>query len=286
MPDPTPDPTPEAVVEVDLGLLSARIRRHFEAQDLIDSEVQVQVLGVVESEMPPLQRGRMRLWKGEEEQEVDFLATSDGRWFLRADPVDLTVDPVAQALAAISVGPQEVSIGPEDAPITIVEYSDYQCPFCARAETMVHEELLKDYGERVRFVFKHLPLVALHPWAQTASEIGLCVLRQAGGEVYWKYHREVFAHQREIAPEKATERLLGLAGEAGADTKAIRACEEADETLAIIEATVAEADALGVKATPTFFVNGRRLSGAQPIDAFRAVIATQLAAEDYARNSP
>jgi len=283
---PRTEPAPEAVLPkeppaaepapLDRDLLQSRIKRYLESSGQIPASVNMELLDVVDADIAGLERGQFRLWTEDQEQTVDFLMSPDGRWFLRVDPVDLTIDPIAQVMESITIGPDDPYRGGEHAAVTIVEYSDFQCPFCARAETIVQEEVLKEYGDKVRFVYKQLPLVSIHPWAQTASEIGLCVLRRGGNDAYWKYHERVFSKQREVQADTAAEQLVGIAAEAGSDRSQIEVCDEADETIGVIEATLEEADVLSVNSTPTFFINGRRLSGAQPREAFKALIDSEL----------
>lgn len=273
-PEP-PRPTPVAVT-IDQGALVSRIKRHFESSGQIPSDVNVELLGLSEAGIGTLQRGVLRLSKDEQEQELDFLVSNEGRWFLRVEPVDLTIDPIARVVDVIEIGPRDPMLGSADARVTIVEYSDFQCPFCARAEAIVHDEVLKAYGDRVRFVYKQMPLVSIHPWAQAASAIGLCVHREGGNDAYWKYHREVFRKQGDVDADEAEEQLLAIAVKAGVEKKAVASCFEAGETAETITATLAEAEELQVNSTPTFFINGRRLSGARPLEAFKAVIEPEL----------
>lgn len=260
----------------DEGEIGELIKRYYVSSGQIPADVDMEVTGLGPSEVTGLNEGVLKLSRGNQSQEVPFLVTADGRWFLRADPVDLTVDPVQEVLDKIKIGPDDPRLGPEDAKVTIVEYSDFQCPFCARAEEIVQGEVLKEYGDRVTFVYKQFPLTSIHPWAEPASVIGLCVLRQAGNDAYWKYHQAVFKAQKEIPNENPSEKLLAMAKEAGADEAKVKSCYEAGETKPVVAATLAEAEAIGVNSTPTFFVNGRRLSGAQSLDAFKALIDPEL----------
>lgn len=285
-PEPRAEPKPEPVATVaaplDRAQLASRIKRHFESSGQIPADVASEILAVEPAEVREigeLRRVTLRLSTEDQEQEIDFLVSADGRWFLTAAPVDLTVDPVARAVDSIEIGPDDPYLGGEDAPVTIVEYSDFQCPFCARAEAIVQDELLEEYGDRVKFVYKQMPLASIHPWAQAASEIGICVLRRAGNEAYWRYHARVFAGQSEVRVETAAEQLLEIAVAAGGDGEEVKTCFDAEETAEVITATLREAENLGVNSTPTFFINGRRLSGAQPIGAFKALIDPELGDE-------
>ena len=289
---PQPAPTPAGAGALDRELLASRIGRYFESSGQISPDVESEIIDVEPAEIPrvgELRRVTVRLSTEDQEQEIDFLVSADGRWFLTSDPVDLSVDPVARVIDAISIGPDDPYLGAEGAPVTIVEYSDFQCPFCARAESIVKDDVLAEYGDRVRLVYKQMPLVSVHPWAQAASEIGLCVLRLAGNDAYWKYHARVFAAQRAVRVETAAEQLVAMAGEAGAEPDGVERCFEAEETTSVVLATLEEAEGLGIKSTPTFFINGRRLSGAQPSDAFKAIIDPELGAarpDQERRSSP
>lgn len=257
--------------------LAGRIKRYYEASGDIPPDVDVSVTSIEAGEIPGLSQGRLQLSRGEQSQELTFYVSNDGRWFLQGDPVDLTVDPVARIVEAIEIDADDPVRGGADAAVTIVEYSDFQCPFCARAEEIVQKEVLTKYGDKVRFVYKQFPLTSIHPWAEPASMIGLCILKQSGNEAYWKYHAAVFQKQKDIPNEAPATQLLGLAKEAGADEAKVKACFEAEETKATVVATLEEAEKIGVDSTPTFFINGRKLSGAQPLEAFQAIIDPELA---------
>ena len=253
------------------------IRRYFVGSGQIPEDIQVAVAEIKPSQVTGMNEGTLKLSRGEQSQDLSFLISTDGRWFLRVDPVDLTIDPVDVALKKINVGPEHPSRGATQSAVTVVEYSDFQCPFCARAEQIVQEQVLKEYGDRVRFVYKQFPLTSIHPWAQPASAIGLCLFKTAGNDAYWKYHAAVFSKQKEITPENANDQLLKIAKESGGDEAAVKKCVEAQEVQPTIDATLEEAEAVGVNSTPTFFVNGKRLQGAQGLEAFKGLIDPELA---------
>jgi protein-disulfide isomerase len=261
---------------LDKDKIGTQIKRYFESQGQIPADVEVTVADLKPSEVSGLNEGSLKLSRGEQAQELKFLVSNDGRWFLRVDPIDLNVDPVEAVIAKIDLGEDQPSRGPKDAKVTIVEYSDFQCPFCAKAETIVQEEVLKEYGDKVRFVYKQFPLTSIHPWAESASLIGLCVFKQVGNDAYWKYHAKVFANASEVPADAPTDKLVAFATEAGGDEAKIKECLEKEETQEIVDATLEEAESIGVNSTPTFFVNGRRLSGAQPLDAFKGLIEPEL----------
>ncbi|MFM7143213.1 MAG: DsbA family protein [Alphaproteobacteria bacterium] len=260
----------------DNAKLATLVRRYFEGQGQLPADVKLDVGDIKPSQVPGLWNVQLKLSRGEQAQDIDFLVSGDGRWFMKAEPIDLSVDPVEAVIGKIKVTDDDPSRGPKNSKVTIVEYSDYQCPFCAKANTIIEEEVLKQYGDKVRFVYKQFPLVQIHPWAETASLVGLCVNKIAGTDAFWKYHSAVFSKAEGIEPEGATDKLLGLAKDAGADQAKVKACLDKGETKAAIAASMAEAESIGVNSTPTFFVNGRRLAGAMPLESFKAIIEPEL----------
>jgi protein-disulfide isomerase len=274
---PPPAAPAAAGAAADKGELAGRIKRYYESSGDIPADVELSVTEIAASDIPGLSKGKMKLSRGEQSQELAFFVSNDGRWFLQGEPVDLTVDPIARILETITVTENDPTRGGDGAAVTIVEYSDFQCPFCARAEKIVQEEVLTKYGDKVRFVYKQFPLTSIHPWAEPASLIGLCVFKQSGNDAYWKYHKAVFEKQKEIPNESPATLLLTLAKDSGADEAKVKACFDAQETKQTVVTTLEEAEKIGVDSTPTFFINGRKLSGAQPLEAFQAIIDPELA---------
>lgn len=162
------------------------------------------------------------------------------------------------------------SLGPAAAKVTIVEFSDYQCPYCRQAEPIV-QQVLREYPGQVRLVFRHFPLEAIHPLARGASEAAHCAAEQGN---FWQFHEQLFAARQGLeAPS-----LLRYAEGAGLDLGDFRACLAARRGAAQVDADLAEGRRAGVNSTPTFFVNGRRLQGALPIAEFRRIIEAELRA--------
>jgi protein-disulfide isomerase len=162
------------------------------------------------------------------------------------------------------------SLGRADAPVTVIEFSDYHCPFCKRAEETV-AQIRARYGDRVRLVFKDFPIDQLHPQSRRAHEAARCAAEQSR---FWEYHALLFAGPPQATPEQ----LKGLAERAGIDVATFEQCLAQGLHKAAIQKDVDEGVALGVAATPTFFINGRPLSGAQPLETFVRLIDDELAA--------
>jgi protein-disulfide isomerase len=160
--------------------------------------------------------------------------------------------------------------GAANAPIVIIEFSDYQCPFCKRAEDSV-TKVLQTYGDKVRLVFRDFPL-PMHPEARPASEAAACANDQGK---FWEYHAKLFANQGALKEDN----LKAYAKELGLDQAKFDKCLADKPHKAMIDKDIADGGKVGVTGTPAFFINGRMLSGAQPFEKFKEVIDDELAAK-------
>jgi protein-disulfide isomerase len=162
-----------------------------------------------------------------------------------------------------AVGPH---LGPETAPIVIVEFADFECSYCARAATTV-EHLLARYGAQVKFVFRHFPL-SFHERARSAALAAVCADEQGK---FWPLYRELFERQR-----LSDDELVRQAVAVGVDREKFETCLTSSAAMAVVARDQKAGEAVGVEGTPVFFVNGLRLSGAQPESAFRRIIDREL----------
>jgi len=162
---------------------------------------------------------------------------------------------------------QSPSRGPADAPIVLIEYTDFQCPFCGRVQPTL-DALRERYGDSIRMVFKNLPL-AMHQQAQFAAEAALCAGDQEG---FWPMHDWLFANHKAISRET----ILAQATEQGLDIDALNVCLDEGRHTAEVQADMKEAGSFGITGTPGFVVNGRILTGAQPLENFIKVIDDEL----------
>jgi protein-disulfide isomerase len=161
------------------------------------------------------------------------------------------------------------SIGPDDAPVTIVEFSDYQCPYCQAWYQQTFDQLLANYPSQIRFVYRDLPVPG-HPESLPAAEAANC----AGGQgAYWKFHDALFSGQYALG-RAAYERY---AADLGLDTAAFTACLDDHRYQAEVKADAVDATRLGLTGTPSFVINGRILIGALPFEDFKAIIDEELA---------
>jgi protein-disulfide isomerase len=174
------------------------------------------------------------------------------------DQAGLLVDPVTE---------QDHALGPASAPITIVEYGDYECPDCLNAVPIV-QEVRQNLGEKLRFVFRHFPQSSIHPHASAAAEAAEAAAEQGK---FWEMHKALFDHQKELAEIDFSHLALNL----GLEIYRFETSRSRDKHRRHISDDFASGRRSGVKKTPTLFINGRRYDG--PIEAKAIIVASQSA---------
>ena len=249
--------------------LSQRVVDHYQ-KSISTPGVTFTVTKYEDAGIPGWRKGTMVVSLGQQTQNISFYVTADGHYSFRGDLIDLTVDPLEQTMSKISFDNQPER-GPKDATVTIVEYSDFQCPFCARVYATLENDVLKEYGDKVRMVFKNFPLTSIHPWAGDAALASECAFQQ-GNDKFWAMYNGLFSKQSDITRENLKDRAGDIARDARLDVARFQECFDGKKAQDAVDADVHEAAALGVNSTPTFFVNGRRLSGAlAPADLKQAI---------------
>jgi protein-disulfide isomerase len=181
-------------------------------------------------------------------------------------PVTISLEPPRQKVATTG----HPSKGPKDAPIELIEFSDFQCPFCQRANPTV-EQVLKTYGDRIHFVYRHYPLPN-HPNARPAAEAAACADEQGR---FWEYHDRLFANTSRLTDADLKEHAAAT----GLDPARFSACFDGHRFKSHVDQDVKEANDAGVTGTPAFFINGRTIEGSQPFDVFKRLIDEELAAK-------
>ena len=168
----------------------------------------------------------------------------------------------------VALADTDPSLGNPKAPITIVEFSDFQCPFCLRAAPTL-KQLHASYGDKVRLVWKDFPLTQIHPQAFKAGEAGHCAAEQGK---FWEYHDQLFSNQQALQPDDLKKYAVAV----GLDADKFNACLDTSKQAELVRGGVAQGTMLGINSTPTVFVNGRRVSGAVPYEVFAAVVDEEL----------
>jgi protein-disulfide isomerase len=186
-----------------------------------------------------------------------FFISKDGKTFVRGEMFNTASDPFAANRAKLHIDGNP-SKGPANAPITIVEFADFECPHCRE----IHDALKsveKDYPD-VRMVYKDFPLTQLHPWAETAAIGARCAFEQSP-PAFWKMYDLIFDNQDSISPEDAFDQLAAFAGKIGLSTDSFKACMASPQAKHAVDANREDGLALNVNSTPTLFINGRPLIG-------------------------
>ncbi|HYL83222.1 MAG TPA: thioredoxin domain-containing protein [Candidatus Angelobacter sp.] len=196
---------------------------------------------------------------GDNKEAATFYVSKDGQFLFRGELSNLTRDPLAENRARMQLNDAPM-LGDPKAPVTIVEYSDFECPVCRNLHDMLRS-MLPNYAGKVRVVFKDFPIEQLHPWARTAAIAGRCAYRQSPA-AFWKMYDYIYDNQDLISAATAWTKLTEYAGQAGLDTEVFKTCMASQEAAAAVNASHGNGELLEVTSTPTIFVNGRRMVGA------------------------
>jgi protein-disulfide isomerase len=215
------------------------------------------------------------------QKEYKFLLSRDRNTMLRVTKFDLTKDAFAEVMSKIDVAGRPTR-GAKSAKVVVVNFDDFECPFCARMHQTLFPEILKEYGDRVTFIYKDDPLTEIHPWALHAAVDANCLAAQ-NNDAYWDFADYIHANKREVDDEKtssarldAVDKITMLQGQKhNLDAAKLQACVKAQNEDAV-RASMKEADALGVNGTPALFINGQRIDGAVPGGEVRAALDAAL----------
>jgi protein-disulfide isomerase len=218
---------------------------------------------------------------GEKKQDLTFLISKDRNSMVRMTKFDLNKDPFAEVMSKIDVKGRPTR-GAMTSKVVVVNFDDLECPFCSRMHETLFPEILKEYGDRVTFIYKDYPLVEIHPWAIHAAVDANCLAAQ-NGDAFWDFADYIHGNPHEINNEKtsgarfeALDRLAMLQGQKhNLDTPNLQSCVKAQDETAVM-ASMKEGDAIGVGATPTLFINGERIDGAVPTSELRAALDRAL----------
>ena len=262
--------------EADIKQIEQRLTSYFKSTVNLPPNVTMKLIDVAPAQMSGLLAANLELSNGTQTQKLPLVLSRDGRYMVQGQLTDLTVDPSKAAMDKISLKDLPIRGNP-NAAITIVEYSDFQCPFCGRAYKTLEDQVLKEYGDKVRLVFKNYPLTSMHPWSEPAAVAGVCV-RQQNPEAFWKAYDFLFQNQKDITTDNVKAKVEDLVRDAGLDVSKFDTCFDTQATLAVVKAEREEGSGLGVRSTPTFFINGRKLEGAVPYENFKTTIDAILGA--------
>ena len=256
------------------------VERRVRAQYSLPPDVKVMVGTLRSSEFPNYDALTVSFASRTKKQDFEFLLSRDHKTLLRMSKFDLTSDPFVEIMKKIDVRGRATR-GNKDAKVTVVNYDDFECPFCSGMHTTLFPGLLKEYGDRVLFIYKDYPLEEIHPWAVHAAVNANCLGAQ-NGEAYWDYADTLHGNQDAIKAKgrdgwnAELDRLASAQGQRhNLDVPKLQACVKAQDEKAV-RASMREGEAVGVDATPAMFINGQKLDGAVPADEVRLALDQAL----------
>jgi len=263
--------------------VARKIEHQVRAFYTIPAEVKVTVGAITpSSEMPGYDAVSVNIDGGDGKQkDYKFLLSKDRATMLRVTTFDLTKDPFAELMSKIDVTGRPLR-GTKSAKVVLVNFDDFECPFCSRMHATLFPEIFKEYGDRVTFIYKDDPLTEIHPWALHAAVDANCLAAQ-NGDAYWDFADYIHANKREVDTEKtpgarleAVDKMTMLQGQKhNLDVAKLQSCVKAQKEDAV-RASMKEADGLGVNGTPALFINGQKIDGAVPIGEVRAALDAAL----------
>jgi protein-disulfide isomerase len=262
--------------------ISRKIERQVRSFYKIPPEVHVTVgPATTSTEFPNYDSLVVTIESHEKKQDVTFLVAKDHSSMMRVTKFDLTKDPFAETMSKIDTTGRPTR-GAKASKVVVVNFDDFECPFCARMHQTLFPQIFKEYGDRVTFIYKDYPLLEIHPWAMHAAVDANCLAAQ-NPDAYWDFADYIHANQHEVSNEKtpparfdALDRLTLLQGQKhNLDVVKLQSCLKAQDESGI-KASMNEADGLGVEATPTLFINGQKVDGAVPINDIRAALDQAL----------
>ena len=212
------------------------------------------------SELQGFEKYTLKISRGDQFQIQSVYVAPDRQHYFVGNVQNMTTqtDKVRQSMIQLEEAPSK---GKENAPVTIVEYSDFQCPTCKNAHETVYKNLFKEYKGKVRLVYKYYPLTQYHPWAEAAAIAAECAKLQ-NPEKFWNLQDSIFANQSSLSIENIRGKFMGFAQSAKLDMKWFSSCYDTKQTLDTVRRNVTEGQAVGVRSTPTFIVNGHLITGA------------------------
>ena len=261
-----------ARVDLDAGWAAAHTAQLRRLLNL-PASVELEFKEVGESSIPDYRLLVFSVLEGDDRQPLQLYVSRDGRRVLYDRLYELE-DPFRALREQIQLENAPVR-GPADAPVTIVEYSDFTCIYCHRFFLTLERPLFERYGDKVRLVYKNFPLTGLRSWSEEAALAAACAFRQ-GNQQFWALHEKLFEGATRLREGRAV--LLELAQQAGLNLPAFTGCLDQRDGLPEVAQDIREGERLGVNGTPTFFVNGRPIPGLVSPQHFFQIVDEELAA--------
>ncbi|MBI3470259.1 MAG: DsbA family protein [Candidatus Solibacter usitatus] len=275
----TAPPAAPAKSALDKAMIEAYVRHLF----VWGAQIKVEIDDPKASQLPGFLDVGVHASAGNARQDEVFYVSKDGQKMVRGAVFDVAQNPFKADLEKLKTEFQP-SFGTPGAPVVLVVFSDFQCPYCKDEAKMLRSNLPGAYPKQVRVYFKDLPLDQIHPWARPAAIAGRCVFKQNPG-AFWDYHDWIFEHQAEVTADNLKSKVLEFAKGKEIDVLQLSRCLDTKATEAEVDKSVAESRALKVTGTPTLFVNGRRLPNQVGWPDLRAIIDFEIEYQKTAKNA-
>ncbi len=261
--------------------LSQKIERQLRFTYKLPSNVKVTTSALHSSDFPNYDALTVTFDDAGRKQNYDFLLSKDQKTLIRLTKMDLSQDPFVEVMKKIDVKGRPVR-GNANAKVVVVNYDDFECPYCSHMHQVLFPQLLKEYGDRVAFIYKDFPLSEIHPWAIHAAVNANCLAAQ-NADAYWEFADYIHAHRDVVNAEKgldnqfaALDRMtLDETGKFKLDKDKLQVCVKAQDQQAV-KASVKEGEALDVSGTPAMFINGQLVDGARPAAELRELFDNAL----------
>ena len=261
--------------------LSERIEHELRATYDLPESVKIAISAPHASEFPNYDSLSVTLTGDVTTKNLDFLLSKDQKTLIRTTKLDLTKDPYAETMKKIDVKGRPVRGNPK-AKVVVINYDDFECPFCSRAHQTLFPAMLREYGDRVAFIYKDFPLSEIHPWAIHAAVDANC-LASENSDAFWDFADFIHHNQSMVNSEQGRDKqfaaldriTLAEGGKFKVDPGKLETCMKAQKPDAVM-ASLKEGESLGIDGTPTMFVNGQMVNGALSADEFRTLLDKAL----------
>lgn len=251
----------------------AKLESYIRYTEGFTSEVRFSIDDPVASAYQGYFRVVAHLTKGQNRLDRVYYVSPDGLHFINGAIWDLSESPFLDTLEHLPTdGP---SFGPANAKVTIVVFSDFECPYCRELAKTIRDNLPQKYPNDVRVIYQDFPIASIHPWARAAAEASHCIANESV-PAFWLFHDWIFEHQQEISPDNIQQKVLDFGKEHHLDLPALSGCINSHVTGPAVDRSLTAGQGLQIEQTPTLFVNGRTIGGAVSWEQLQSVINLEL----------
>ena len=250
-----------------------KLEAYIRYAEAFTSDVQFSIDDPIPSAYPGYLRVVAHLTKGQNRLDRVYYVTPDGQRFINGAIWNLKDSPFLDTLDHLPTdGP---SFGPATAKVTIVVFSDFECPYCRQLAKTLRDNVPQKYPNDLRVIFKDFPIESIHPWARAAAEAAHCIADQKI-PAFWAFHDWIFEHQQEVNPGNLREKVLDFGKTNGLDPEKLAACVDSHAPATLVAQSLRAGQALQIEQTPTMFINGRIVGGAISLEQLQSLIDIEL----------